>query len=179
MVIKNTSSLKENLKLAWPISLQSILVTMLGMTDIMMVAHLGDGAVASVGIANRIQFVVLIILSGLATGVGILSAQYYGAGKIARIRQVILMTIIIAFIALIPIVLLNYFFAGDIINLASNDTEVINTGESYLWVTMPSLLFVSLILIFENALRGAGQVKFPMLTFQNFLETCANLKSRR
>ena len=163
MVIKNTSSLKENLKLAWPISLQSILVTMLGMTDIMMVAHLGDGAVASVGIGNRIQFVVLIILSGLATGVGILSAQYYGAGKIERIRQVILMTIIIAFIALIPIVLLNYFFAGDIINLASNDSEVINTGESYLWVTMPSLLFVSLILIFENALRGAGQVKFPML----------------
>jgi putative MATE family efflux protein len=163
MANKNTSVFKENLKLAWPISLQSILVTMLGMTDIMMVAHLGDGAVASVGIANRIQFVFLIILSGLATGVGILSAQYYGAGNIKRIKQVIVMTVIIAVLTLLPLVLLNYLFAGDIINLASSDNEVINTGESYLWVTMPSLLFVVLVMIFENALRGTGQVKFPML----------------
>lgn len=163
MVVKSTSLFKQNLKLAWPISLQSILVTMLGMTDIMMVAHLGDGAVASVGIANRIQFVVLIILSGLAAGVGILSAQYYGAGKISRIKQVIVMVIIIAMVTLIPVVGLNYLLAGDIINLATNDTEVINTGEGYLWVTMPSLIFVALVMIFENALRGMGQVKFPML----------------
>jgi len=163
MVTTNTSLFKQSLKLAWPISLQSILVTMLGMTDIMMVAHLGDGAVASVGLSNRIQFVFLIILTGLASGVGILSAQYYGAGKINRIKQVIVMTIIIAILTLIPLILLNYLFAGDVLNLATTDSEVINTGESYLWVTMPSLFFVVLVMIFENALRGTGQVKFPML----------------
>lgn len=163
MVVLNTSLFKQSLKLAWPISLQSILVTMLGMTDIMMVAHLGDGAVASVGIANRIQFVFLIILAGLSSGVGILSAQFYGAGTIHRIKKIIVMTVIIAILTLIPLMLLNYFFAGDVLTLATNDSEVINTGESYLWVTMPSLFFVVLVMIFENALRGTGQVRFPML----------------
>jgi len=163
MTQDNRISLKQSIKLAWPISLQSILVTMLGMTDIMMVAHLGDGAIASVGLANRIQFVVLIIMSGLATGVGILAAQYFGAGIIAKIRKIIVMTLIIAVLALMPILIVNYFFAADIIQLATSDTEVISTGEHYLWLTMPSLLFVAVIMIFENALRAIGQVKLPML----------------
>ncbi len=62
----DTSTFRQRLQLAWPISLQSSLVTMLGMSDIMIVGHLGDAALASVGLRNRIQFVVLIILSGLA-----------------------------------------------------------------------------------------------------------------
>jgi len=157
------SSFKTSLKLAWPISLQSMLVTILGMTDIMMVADLGDSAVASVGIANRIQFVILIILTGLASGVGILSAQYFGAGKINRIRKVIVMTVIIAAVSLLPIVVLNFYLADNVINLVTDDSEVIRLGSEYLWITMPSLLFVAVIIIFENALRGMGQVKFPMV----------------
>jgi len=163
MIPRNTSSFTKSIKLAWPISLQSILVTMLSMTDIMMVAHLGDSAVASVGLGNRVQFVVLIIMSGLASGVGILSAQYFGAGKINHIRQVIVMTLVIAVVTLIPVVLLNAYFADQVIHLATDDYEVISTGASYLWITMPSLFFVSVVMIFENALRGMGQVKFPMI----------------
>lgn len=157
------SPLKQSIKLAWPISLQNILVTMLGMSDIMMVGHLGDTAVASVGLGNRIQFVFLIILAGLASGVGTLSAQHYGAGQIGVIKQVIVKTLVIAAGILLPILLLTFFFAGNIIGIATTDINVIHTGTSYLWLTMPSLIFVVIVMIFENALRGLGEVIFPML----------------
>ncbi|AAZ24739.1 MATE family efflux transporter [Colwellia psychrerythraea] len=156
------SSLKQSIKLAWPISLQSILVTMLGMSDIMMVGHLGDTAVASVGLGNRIQFVFLIILAGLASGVGTLSAQHFGAGQIGVIRQIIVKTLVIAAGILLPILLITFLFAGNIMGIATTDPSVINTGTSYLWLTMPSLIFVVVVMIFENALRGLGQVIFPM-----------------
>ena len=156
------SSLKQSIKLAWPISLQSILVTMLGMSDIMMVGHLGDTAVASVGLGNRIQFVFLIILAGLASGVGTLSAQHFGAGQIGVIRQVIVKTLVIAAGILLPILLMTFLFADNIMGIATTDLNVINTGTSYLWLTMPSLIFVVIVMIFENALRGLGQVIFPM-----------------
>ena len=78
---------KQAAKLAWPISLQSILVTLLGMVDIIMVSHLGDSAVAAVGISNRIFFVFLIIVTGIASGVGVLSAQYFGAGQLQKIKN--------------------------------------------------------------------------------------------
>jgi len=156
------SSLKQSIKLAWPISLQSILVTMLGMSDIMMVGHLGDTAVASVGLGNRIQFVFLIILAGLASGVGTLSAQHFGAGQIGVIRQVIVKTLVIAAGILLPILLITFLFASNIMSIATTDLNVIETGTSYLWLTMPSLIFVVIVMIFENALRGLGQVIFPM-----------------
>jgi putative MATE family efflux protein len=162
MLNNSTSTLKQSLKLAWPISLQSILVTMLGMSDIMMVGHLGDTAVASVGLGNRIQFVVLIILSGLAAGVGVLAAQYFGAGKNGRISPIIIKTLAIGAGVLVPVVLLTFAFGDLIVGLGTTDPVIINTGKEYLWVTMPSLAFVVVVMVFENALRGLGQVKFSM-----------------
>jgi putative MATE family efflux protein len=163
MLNYNTSTLKQSLSLAWPISLQSILVTMLGMSDIMMVGHLGDTAVASVGLGNRIQFVMLIILSGLAAGVGVLSAQYFGAGKNGQISPIIIKTLAIGAGVLLPVVLLTFFLGDLVIGLGTTDQIIINTGKTYLWVTMPSLAFVVVVMVFENALRGLGQVKFSMV----------------
>lgn len=155
--------MKQSVKLAWPISLQSILVTMLGMSDIMMVGHLGDQAVASVGLGNRIQFVVLIILTGLAAGVGVLSAQYFGAGRVNSIKSIIVKSLIIGTVSLLPVVLLTFVYGDRVVGLGTQDSSVIKASTEYLWVTMPSLLFVLVVIIFENALRGLGQVKLPML----------------
>ncbi|WP_081181064.1 MATE family efflux transporter [Colwellia sp. PAMC 21821] len=154
---------KKASKLAWPISLQSILVTLLGMIDIIMVSHLGDSAVASVGISNRIFFVFLIVITGIASGVGVLSSQYFGAGQINRIKNTIIMAISFALSVLLPIVILAFYYADSVLMLASSDPEVIAIGEQYLWITFPSLFFLAVIIIFENALRGTGQVKLPMV----------------
>jgi putative MATE family efflux protein len=162
MQTNSSSTLRQSLNLAWPISLQSILVTMLGMSDIMMVGHLGDEAVASVGLGNRIVFVILIILSGLAAGVGVLSAQYYGAGKSEQISPVIIKTLVIGAAVMLPLVLLTFAFGDLMIGLGTTDPTIITTGKEYLWVAMPSLVFIVVVIVFENALRGFGQVRLPM-----------------
>ncbi|TYK64838.1 MATE family efflux transporter [Colwellia echini] len=163
MTIFTPGFLKETVKLAWPISLQSVLVTLLGMIDIIMVSHLGNEAVAAVGIGNRIFFVLLIVITGISTGVGIMSAQYYGASQTVKIKKTIVMAIIFAYLFLLPVIVLNFFSASSILELASSALSVIELGESYLWITVPSLFFLAVILIFEGALRATGQVKLPML----------------
>jgi putative MATE family efflux protein len=163
MTLFDTNFIKKVTKLAWPISLQSVVVTLLGMVDIIMVSHLGDSAVASVGISNRIFFVFLIIITGIASGVGVMSSQYFGAGQLSKIKRTILMAIIFAMVVVLPIVILNCYFASNILALASADSTIIMLGEQYLWITFPSLFFIAVIIIFENALRGTGQVKLPMV----------------
>lgn len=135
---------------------------MLGMSDIMMVGHLGDAAVASVGLSNRIVFVVLIILSGLAAGVGVLSAQYYGAGKRTRIKPVIIKALLIGSGLLIPVIIFTIVFGDRLVGLGTSDPQIISIGKQYLSLTMPSLLFIVVVLVFENALRGFGQVRLSM-----------------
>ncbi|WP_185968001.1 MATE family efflux transporter [Thalassotalea sp. PS06] len=163
MPFLNMQSVKASIKLAWPISLQQTLVTMLGMIDVMMVSHLGDAAVAAVGLGNRIQFVVLVLVNGGAWAVGILASQYFGAGNMMKVRRAILMGVSVTVFALIPVVLLNFAYADQLIELGSTDNQVIALGESYLWITMPSLLFVAGIMVIENALRSLNQVKLPMV----------------
>ena len=173
MPLFNTKALKSSVKLAWPISLQNMLVTMLSMIDVMMVSHLGNASVAAVGLGNRVQFVVLVIVTGLSWGVGILSAQYYGAGNTQKIRRSILMGAILSFVGLLPVVILSFYFAGSVISLGSTDADVIAIGESYLWITMPSLIFVGASMVIENALRSVHQVKLPM--FLSFFAILLNI----
>ncbi|MFD2166223.1 MATE family efflux transporter [Thalassotalea euphylliae] len=163
MTANPESQLRQSLRLAWPISLQNLLVTLLSMIDVVMVGHLGDAAVASVGLGNRIQFVVLVIATGLSWGVGVLAAQYYGAGRTIKIRQTMQMASVFAICSLTPIAVASFFLADNVVSWASNDPELISLAETYLWITMPSLVFVGIILIIENALRSIGQVKLPMV----------------
>ncbi|NVK24291.1 MAG: MATE family efflux transporter [Gammaproteobacteria bacterium] len=158
----NKQLIKQTVKLGWPISLQNILVTLLSMIDVIMVSHLGAEAIAAVGLSNRVMFVIMVILLGLGWGVGILSAQYYGAGETVKIRRSILIGCSYAILALVPIVWLNFYFADTVLGLGTRDSTVITLGEEYLWVTVPSLLFVGVILVFENALRSMNQVKLPL-----------------
>lgn len=153
----------STLKLAWPISLQSMLVTLLSMIDVMMVSHLGDEAIAAVGLGNRVMFVVMVIVMGLSWGVGILSAQYHGAGLGEKIRGSILIGICYGFIALIPVIVAAFYLSDNVLNIGTLDPTVIALGETYLWITMPSMLFVAVIQVFENALRSINQVKLPLI----------------
>ena len=154
---------KQTIKLAWPISLQSMLVTLLSMIDVMMVSHLGEEAIAAVGLGNRVMFVVMVVVMGLSWGVGILSAQYHGAGHGDKIRGSILIGICYGFIALIPIIVAAFYLSDDILSLGSLDPRVIALGETYLWITMPSMIFVAIVQVFENALRSINQVKLPLI----------------
>lgn len=154
--------IKNTVKLGWPISLQNILVTLLSMIDVIMVSHLGEASVAAVGLGNRVIFVFMVIIMGLGWGVGILSAQYYGAGHVYKIRRSILIGCCYGLLALIPIILLSFFHADLILALGTSDSDVITLGQQYLWIVAPSLFFVAVIMVFENALRSMNLVKLPL-----------------
>ncbi len=70
-------------RLALPVSLQSMMFSLLGLIDIMMVSQLGTTAVAAVGLGNRVFFFNLLVIAGLAGGVSVLAAQYFGRGEMA------------------------------------------------------------------------------------------------
>src|ERR1700712_3843985 len=78
-VVNQKSFVWTMLLLALPIAGQMLLQSFLGMADVMMVAPLGENAIAAVGLAAKIHFLLLVLMSGFATGGSILIAQYSGA----------------------------------------------------------------------------------------------------
>lgn len=72
---------KTLLDLSWPIFLESVLFSLMGSADVLMLSGYSDHAVGAVGIVNQILFSFLVIARVITAGSGILCAQYIGANK--------------------------------------------------------------------------------------------------
>ena len=68
------------LRLTGPIALQNLITFSLGLIDTLMVSQLGNNEMAAVTAANVPVFLLISIVFGVQSGVGILISQYWGKG---------------------------------------------------------------------------------------------------
>ena len=80
--------------LALPVATQIFLQSMLGMADITMVGQLGETAIAAVGLATKLHFLLFMAMIGLATACSVLIAQHIDAESLDSfeiLRSIILL----------------------------------------------------------------------------------------
>ena len=68
-MLKDKVFLSDIGRIALPITLQSVIMSLLAMTDQLMVGQLGEVAIASVGISAKLSAIVSVVLAGLASGI--------------------------------------------------------------------------------------------------------------
>ena len=73
--------LKKMLHLGIPIALSGILSSSLQIVDTLMIARLGDSAVAAVGLANRLTFFLSFMINAVNSGANIFAAQFWGNNR--------------------------------------------------------------------------------------------------
>ncbi|MEG0687873.1 MAG: MATE family efflux transporter, partial [Hungatella sp.] len=100
--------LRKAVMIALPVAMQGMLNTIVNLVDNLMIGNLGSTAIAAVGLANKVFFVFNLLVFGVASGSGILAAQYWGKHDIKNIRRVLGLGLMIAlsasFLFLIPAV---------------------------------------------------------------------------
>lgn len=149
--------------LALPIALQMLLQSLLGMADVVMVSRLGSEAIAAVGLAAKLHFLLLVLMSGLATGCSVLVAQYSGAGKFASCQRTLGVTLMVGTVTMVPFLIL-FGVRPDIwLGWLNPDAEVVALTARYLVITAPALLLVQWIAIYEASLRALGNTGMPLL----------------
>ena len=78
---------KTSFNISWPCALETVLVSLVGSIDIMMVGGLGAHAIAAVGLTNQPKFILLAMIFSLNVGVTAIVARrkgeqdYYGANS--------------------------------------------------------------------------------------------------
>ena len=75
-MVTDKQFISDVMRIAVPITLQSVVMSLLNMTDQLMVGQLGELAIASVGISAKLSSIVSVVLTGLASGIAIYAAQY-------------------------------------------------------------------------------------------------------
>lgn len=146
-----------------PVALQMLLQSLLGMADVVMVSDLGSNAVASVGLAAKLHFLLLVMMSGIAAGGSVLIAQYTGAKNTEGCRRTVSVTLVVGVVVILPLVVA-FAVAPEIwMSWINPDPKVVSTASHYLQITALVLLLSQITIIFEASLRALGNTTVPLV----------------
>lgn len=151
------------LGLAAPVIGENLLQTLLGVVDTILVAGLGAAALAGVGTALQVIFVLIAALSALSVGASVLVAQAYGAGNLAEASRLARQALIWSVLVALPLALVGWPLVPVIIGLFGLQPDVAQVASSYLAVTIGTIVALTTSLIGGGVLRGVGDSRTPML----------------
>lgn len=146
-----------------PLFVEIALVMLVGAVDTFMLSSCGDGPVAAVGLGNQLIMLVFLVYQFVSIGVGIVSAQYHGAGLRQRQVQVVGLALAFNFILGLCASAFLYLKADAVLRLMGLDASLLPQGSAYLRVAGALSFFQALAFAFSASLRSVGRVKAPMI----------------
>ncbi|MEK6686937.1 MAG: MATE family efflux transporter [Gemmatimonadota bacterium] len=151
-------------KLAWPTMLQNILGGLQGIVDHVMVGHyVGYTGNAAVGVAWQIFLVVMVFISSLFTGMGVLVARFAGAGDREKADRAVYQAFLTsAFMALGILAPLGYFLAPHLLGFINAAPEVQAEALPYLRIMFVFSFGMLTFFLLGGALRSAGDAQTPL-----------------
>lgn len=159
---ENKEFYKSVYKIAVPVTLQSLLMALLNLTDQLMVGQLGDVSIASVGISTKIYGIIAVVLAGLSTGVSIYAAQFWGNKDSKSVSQVLGLGLIAGFTFSFLFSVAVFLDSPLFLSLFTTDVNVIDEGYIFLQVMSIGFVPVMLTMMYSAILRSTGHAKWPM-----------------
>jgi putative MATE family efflux protein len=151
------------LRIAVPITTQNFLTSLLNVIDVTMLGQLGEISVAAVGLANQIFFLLMLMLFGTNSGVGVFTAQLWGKRDLVNVRKVLGIGLMIGLTGSFLFTLLALLFPQAALSFYSTDPQVIATGSSYLRIVGWAYMITAVTFAYSSVLRSTGFVRVPML----------------
>src|SRR5512139_2740994 len=141
--------------------LQQAVFSLLNMLAVVFVGQKGDVAVAAVGLAGQIAFLLNLVHFGIISGAAMFTAQFWGSSDIPNLRRVLGLSLILAISASLIFFTLAQFLPGQILGIYSNDPAVIALGASYIRIYSWTFLFFGVTFSYALVMRSTGDVKTP------------------
>jgi Na+-driven multidrug efflux pump len=116
------------LGLSLPIASVLLAQTLMSLIAIAMVSHLGDAAVAGIGIASALFSILMAVLFGIDTGVQALVAHRIGAGQVEFAGNALNDALAFAPVAGLLLTVLGYLAGPSLFRLVTADAAVMAQG---------------------------------------------------
>ena len=151
------------LQMAVPIAAGMIFQTLYFLIDLYFVAHLGDAAIAGVGAAGNMAFIVFALTQVLGVGTVTLISHAAGRKNQADATLVFNQSLALSATCALLTLLLGYALAGPYMNALGADAATAAAGLRYLRWFLPSLALQFALVAMGSALRGTGIVRPTMV----------------
>lgn len=151
--------------MSWPLTIQTVATSLVGIVDVQVSGWLGRSAQAAVGVSEHIIFMFMIFLLSIGAGATAIVSREFGEGKVEAAHKSIgqslglscLTGVVLAFIA----VLLSHSFLPLFTN--PQDYELRGLGITYLSIYGLYMIPFSFTCVASAAFRAAGDARVPLL----------------
>ncbi len=151
-------------KFAVPMLIGNLFQQLYNMVDSIVVGnYVGANALAAVGATGSIHFLFFSLCNGLATGIGILISQFFGAKDEVRVKKSIGNTLYLILSTGILMSALQIFLAEPVLRLMGTPEAIINDSVLYMQITGIGTLAVAFYNAVSGALRALGDSKTPLI----------------
>jgi putative MATE family efflux protein len=151
-------------KIAWPTVLQNALGGLQGIVDHAMVGHyVGFTANAAIGVSWQIFLVVIVFISSLFTGMGVLVARFAGANQPEKVNRTVYQAFLTAVALAVGILApLGYFLSPQLLELVHATPAVRQEALPFLRTMFVFSIGMLLFFMLGGALRAAGDARTPL-----------------
>jgi putative MATE family efflux protein len=149
--------------LSLPVALVLLAQTLMSLISIAMVSHLGSAAVAGIGIASALLWMLMAILFGIDAGAQALVARRIGAGETCLAGRTVNDALAIAIVAGPFLALLGYLAGPGLLRLIADDAAVVGQASHFLDGALPMLPVLGASFAFSAYWNGSGKPRYAFL----------------
>src|SRR6185503_14818082 len=161
--LRDKQFFRAMLALALPVAFQLLITAGLNMMDVLMVGQLGETAVAALGLANQIFFLLILFLFGVTSGMSIFTAQFWGKGDTEHIHHVLGICLIVSVSVGLLFSLAATLIPENLMKFYTEDPEVIRLGSDYLRIVGMSYVMTAISVSYISILRSITFVKLTVV----------------
>ncbi|GLX71018.1 MATE family efflux transporter [Paenibacillus glycanilyticus] len=153
---------QQLIRLVIPIALQNLISALAVTVDVVMLGFINQSAMSAVSLAGQVTFVLTLFYMGLAAGVGILTAQYWGKKDVQTIERILSIGCLYSLAVSVLFFGISVFIPDVLMSLFTVDGELIRYGSKFLQILSFSYLvggisqmYFSVVRSMENARLSA------------------------
>ena len=123
---------------------------------------IGSGALAAEGIAGPVMNLVILAISGLCIGAGVLMSESFGAKNYGKLKQTLATTLLFGLVLTVCVAGLGAVFASPILHALEVPEEIFDITGSYLRITFLGAPFTFFYNALAAGLKSVGDSKTPL-----------------
>jgi putative MATE family efflux protein len=154
---------KNILQMAVPIAAGMFFQTLYFLIDLYFVAGLGGAAIAGVGAAGNVMFIVFALTQVLGVGTVALISQAVGRRDRADATLIFNQSLVLSASCALITLVFGYGLGHAYVQTLGSDAATVLAGSTYLYWFLPSLALQFALVAMGSALRGTGIVQPTMI----------------
>lgn len=152
------------LTFALPLMIGNVFQQLYTVVDTMVVGKaLGVPALAAIGAADWMNWLMLGVIQGITQGFGILMAQAFGAGKYKELRQTVGCAATLSLLSSVLLLCAGQCIAHPVLSLLQTPPEIVDNALLYLRIMYLGVPIVMSYNLFATILRSLGDGRTPLL----------------